>query len=85
MNLCMNLVIGNRQQLNSILILGKIIFDYVILNQSVIYLILFPRSLLPHSSVTVLPHVGHYPHWEDEKGFLNGYFEFLDRIGVIEQ
>lgn len=49
-----------------------------------IYLILFPRSLLPHSSVTVLPHVGHYPHWEDEKGFLKGYFEFLDRINVNE-
>ena len=45
---------------------------------------LFSRSLLPHSTVTVLQNVGHYPHWEDEKRFLEGYFEFLDKIGVKE-
>jgi len=41
------------------------------------------RNILPHSSITVLPQAGHYPHWEDEKGFLKGYLEFLDRIGVV--
>ncbi|XP_065066852.1 mesoderm-specific transcript protein-like isoform X2 [Rhopilema esculentum] len=40
------------------------------------------RSTVTNSSVTVLQNAGHYPHWEDAEGFLKGYFEFLDRIGV---
>lgn len=46
------------------------------------FIILSPRTLLKHSSITVLSHVGHYPHWEDEKEFLKGYAEFLERIGI---
>eukprot|EP00794_Sanderia_malayensis_P005972 gene5972-6668_t len=40
------------------------------------------RMLMPHSTVTVLEDIGHYPQWEDPDGFLKGYREFLNRIGV---
>eukprot|EP00112_Aurelia_sp_Birch-Aquarium-sp1_P015182 Seg3343.2 transcript_id=Seg3343.2/GoldUCD/mRNA.D3Y31 product="Mesoderm-specific transcript protein" protein_id=Seg3343.2/GoldUCD/D3Y31 len=40
------------------------------------------KTLIKNSTITEMPNVGHYPHWEDPKGFLDGYFEFLKRIGV---
>ncbi len=40
---------------------------------------------MPQSTVTVLKDAGHYPQWEDPQGFLQGYQEFLHRIGVTER
>jgi len=24
--------------------------------------------------------IGHYPHWEDPNGFVQGYFDFLEKV-----
>ena len=37
------------------------------------------KRLIPHSSVTVLEDIGHYPQMEDPDGFLTSYEEFLNK------
>lgn len=34
------------------------------------------RELVPNADTLVLPHVGHYPHWEDPKAVLDGFMNF---------
>ncbi|WP_430431311.1 alpha/beta fold hydrolase [Oceanicaulis sp.] len=34
------------------------------------------RALVPNADTLVLPHVGHYPHWEDPKAVLDGFMNF---------
>ena len=34
------------------------------------------RELVPNADALVLPHVGHYPHWEDPKAVLDGFMNF---------
>ena len=34
------------------------------------------RELVPNPDTLLLPHVGHYPHWEDPKAVLDGFVNF---------
>ena len=38
------------------------------------------RELVPNPDTLVLPHVGHYPHWEDPKAVLDGFVKFQSGI-----
>ena len=38
------------------------------------------KNLVNHSTVSILENTGHYPHLENEVGFMNFYNEFLDKV-----